>query len=419
MEGLRFGSQRKFSAKKKRELNRPATAELSQRTRSWPQFRGPTRDGRVPWLPSTLPDQQQLDQAIVWEAYLPSSGVGGIAATEDLVIVGSRDATDQSDLFQGFNAKDGALVWKHATPARGRLDYGNSPRATPLIIGPAVYTLGAFGNLSCVDIESGIPLWQKHLTDDLGGKQPEWGYSGSPLAAGENIIVHPGGESGMALLDGISGKILKRVAGQTAAYASPTRVRVGKQEQILGIESRDIVGWNLEHQQERWRLRPKSPGDFGVPTPVTEGRNLYLTSEGNGTRRHEFRDDGSISDVLATNPRLAPDSYTPLLTSDHFLIVHNGLWALDKQTLKTNWSIRDRTFVGYASVLATESRLLALTENGELILVAFDANAGKIVGKLALADKKVKTLSHPALVGSRLYAQIGQRLICLELGLAK
>jgi ABC-type phosphate/phosphonate transport system substrate-binding protein len=62
---------------------------------AWNQFRGPQRDGVTPWLPATLPAKP----AFAWEFPLPSDGVGGIAATEKLVIVSGRDRLDRTDFF--------------------------------------------------------------------------------------------------------------------------------------------------------------------------------------------------------------------------------------------------------------------------------------------------------------------------------
>ncbi|HSI64065.1 MAG TPA: PhnD/SsuA/transferrin family substrate-binding protein [Candidatus Saccharimonadia bacterium] len=62
---------------------------------AWNQFRGPNRDGTASWLPDKLPAKAEF----TWQKTLPSDGVGGIAATSEVVIVGTRDALDQNDVF--------------------------------------------------------------------------------------------------------------------------------------------------------------------------------------------------------------------------------------------------------------------------------------------------------------------------------
>jgi hypothetical protein len=61
----------------------------------WRQFRGPNRDGVVPWLPERLPAKAEF----AWQTPLPSDGVGGLAATDRYVVVSGRDALDQADFF--------------------------------------------------------------------------------------------------------------------------------------------------------------------------------------------------------------------------------------------------------------------------------------------------------------------------------
>ncbi len=65
--------------------------------------------------------------------------------------------------FVCLDPVSGGELWRLTYAAPGQLDYGNSPRATPLIADPVVYLLGAMGDLHCVDIDSGDVRWHKHL----------------------------------------------------------------------------------------------------------------------------------------------------------------------------------------------------------------------------------------------------------------
>lgn len=388
----------------RREL--PTSAEGNK---DWNQFRGPTRDGRVAWLPDTLPDSPSA----VWTAFLSSSGIGGIAATGDYVIVGSRDSTDKLDVFQAFSAQSGKLLWQYRKKAEAQLDYGNSPRTTPLIWGPCVFTLGALGDLACLDLESGIPLWQKSLLKDFGGKLPAWGYSGSPIMHDERLFVQPGGPSAaVAALDPITGETLWKTKGNPAAYASLSIAH----QQLIGLDSAGVVGWHLSGGDELWRIKPQIQGDFGVPTPLVTGDRLLLTSENNGTRLHEWKDKQFEIEYDSINERPSPDSQTPVVVGNRAFIADGRLYCLSlEDDLQTLWTLNERAFRGYSSLLATEDRLLALTASSELLLIDIGAPKGELLDRLKLSDKRIKTLSHPAIVGKRLYARIGQSLMCIEL----
>ena len=123
-------------------------------TSSWPGWRGPARDGRVRFLPDRLP----REPTFLWRKTLQRPGLGGIAATDKHVLIGDRDVSNSFDVFRCYSADDGSELWTVQYPAQGQLDYDNMPRATPLIYEGHAYLLGAFGDLSCVELETGARL---------------------------------------------------------------------------------------------------------------------------------------------------------------------------------------------------------------------------------------------------------------------
>jgi len=69
--------------------------ELPDSGAVWNQFRGPNRDGTAPRLPDLLPGAAEF----AWSVELPSDGIGGIAADDEVVVIGGRDSLDASDFF--------------------------------------------------------------------------------------------------------------------------------------------------------------------------------------------------------------------------------------------------------------------------------------------------------------------------------
>ncbi len=164
--------------------------------------------------PASVPD-------FAWSTELTGEGIGGVAAANGFVIVGSRDAIDRNDVFQCFDAETGELAWQHIYPALGRLDYGNSPRATPLIHDDCVYTLGAFGHLCCLEVDSGIMLWQVNLARDFGSPSLTWGHSGTPVIVDQKLILQPGGkDASIVALDLETGDVIWKTPGAACGYSS-------------------------------------------------------------------------------------------------------------------------------------------------------------------------------------------------------
>ncbi len=79
---------------------------------TWPGFRGEQRDGHVAKLPKQLNKVELL-----WAHPLPSSGVGGVAANENFVVVSSRDAKDKQDLFICLDPVTGTELWRLSYPS--------------------------------------------------------------------------------------------------------------------------------------------------------------------------------------------------------------------------------------------------------------------------------------------------------------
>lgn len=344
--------------------------------------------------------------------------MGGIAVANGFVVVGSRDALDRHDVFQCLAVDDGSIVWQHSYPALGNLDYGNAPRATPLIEGELVYTLGAFGHLCCLELESGIMMWQLNVAKEFSAPKMIWGHSGSPLLVDGELILQPGGkEASLVALDAETGHVLWKTAGNDASYSSLLLKTVGEQEQVIGYDANSLGGWDVKTGKRLWKLMPPETGDFNVPTAVSVGDRLLVSSENNGTRIYHFNPDGTLHpEPDLHNDDLRPDSHTPVISGKLLFGIWNELYGLDlDQNLKTVARISDDAFSGYGSLIATDSRLLALNDDGELLLIDTVSEAPQIVSRLKLQENRIQVLSHPAIAGDAIFVRLGKNLVKLRL----
>ncbi|MFO0822897.1 MAG: PQQ-binding-like beta-propeller repeat protein [Gemmataceae bacterium] len=381
------------------------------------QWRGPNRDGRLAWLPEKLPAKSEP----IWSVNLTAPGLGGIAATTEHVIVSDRELNDTVDVFRCLNATDGKEVWTHRTPAAGNLDYGNSPRATPLIHDGHAYLLGAFGDLACVDLKTGKPRWSLNVRDEFDvADDRKWGVCDSPLIVDGKLIVAPGGkQAALVALDPKNAKTIWKTPGKPMGYGSFIAAKIGGVVQVIGHDAETLGGWDAKTGKRLWTVKPERGGDFNVPTPIVVGDNLLVTTENNGTRLFAFKADGVIDPKpVAVNKRLAPDTHTPVVVGNRVFGVWNGFYCLNlKDGLKAVYDEKVRAYSAYCAAVATEERVLVVSKTGELILL--DAGAGEYteLGQLAALGKEEKGVySHPAFVGTRVYLRGSASVVCLELG---
>ena len=349
---------------------------------------------------------------------MSGDGLGGVSVANGFVVIGSRDALDRHDVFQCLDSEDGSIVWQHSYPALGNLDYGNAPRATPLIDGEFVYTLGAFGHLCCLELESGIMMWQLNIAKEFSTPKMIWGHSGSPLFVDGKLILQPGGrEASLVALDAEAGDVVWKTPGNDASYSSLLLKTVGVEKQVIGYDAKSLGGWDVKTGKRLWTLIPPETGDFNVPTAVSLGDRLLVSSENNGTRVYHFNPDGTLhSEPDYRNDDLRPDSHTPVVSGERLFGIWNELYGLDPdQELKTVAAITDDSFAGYGSLIATDSRLLALNDDGELLLLDTATEAPPILSRLKLQENRVQVLTHPAVAGDAIYVRLGNNLVKLRL----
>src|SRR5262249_49812378 len=172
----------------------------------WPQWLGPKRDGV--WRENGIMTKLPKDGLkVLWRSPV-DQGYSGPAVADGLVFVTDwvRDANAKppSNAFDKarmagkervhcFDAKTGENKWTEEYDCPYAVSYPAGPRCTPLVHEGKVYTLGAMGDLRCLDVKNGKRIWSKNFVKDFKAKVPLWGFAGHPLLDGERLICLVGG----------------------------------------------------------------------------------------------------------------------------------------------------------------------------------------------------------------------------------
>ena len=126
----------------------------------WPQWGGPQRD--IVWRESgilkTLPTDGLLPR--VWSVEV-GEGYSGPAVAAGRVYVTDRVRSSQQERVLCVDAASGRQLWKHEYSSRYTISYPAGPRATPVVGGSYVYTIGAMGQMFCLAADSGEVVWAK------------------------------------------------------------------------------------------------------------------------------------------------------------------------------------------------------------------------------------------------------------------
>jgi outer membrane protein assembly factor BamB len=384
----------------------------------WPQLHGPDRDqhsaetGLLPAFPKDGPP-------VVWQREVGEGFAGPVVARGRLVLF-HRAGNDE--VVECLDALTGRPRWKDAITTDYRDGYGkgDGPRATPLIAGDRVFTLGPQGRLSCLDFDSGRRLWQKLLLKDYEVRPGFFGVGSTPIVEGDRLIVNVGGKDGAGIVafDRDSGKEVWRATDHGASYSSPVVATLdGKRSLVFftreGLAVLDPADGAVRHLKH-WRSRLDA--SVNAASPVIADGCIFLTAC-YGTGAVLLRPGkGGLEEVWKGDDRLSCHFGTPV-AHQGFLYGFDGrqeqgteFRCVELKTGKVRWS---REGFGCGSLILAEGRLIVFSEGGDLVLVEATPEAYRERARAAVL--KGPCWAPPALADGRLYARDQGRLVCWDL----
>ncbi len=382
----------------------------------WPQWRGPNRDGTTS---AELPDPWPQQLSPLWRVALGAGHAGP-------VIVGDRVVSffrqDDDEVVACLAAETGEQLWRTAypapyTPAAAAKAHGQGPFATPAVSDGKVYTLGISGQLSCFDMSNGKQLWQRDFSQYSPG-YPEWGASSSPLVTGKHCIAMVGGKAGGALV------ACNRDSGEEAwkfplpegpAYASPLVATVAGKPMLLVLTRNRVLGLAPDAGTLLWQQEFTTGYEQNSVDPLAVGKTLLLSGFRRGTTAVELGGKQGPRQ-LWHNDKVSGYMSSPVRHGDHIYILSQErsgrLQCLAVTDGALAW-ISEEKIGEYASVVRTGDRLLVLKTDGELLVIAADPAAYKLLGRSQLSKETV--WAHLALTSARLLVKDKSHLTAFAL----
>ena len=225
----------------------------------WPQWMGPRRDGVYREEGVEFPAE---NPKVIWRRELNAGYSGPAVANGRLCIMdrkqgaplqrkaGERGIPEQpgDERVLCLDARSGDLIWEHKYDAAYRIDFPAGPRTTPIVEAGRVYTLGAMGDLRCLEQRDGKLVWSRNFINDFGSPVPAWGWSAHPVIHGEKLISLVGGtNSAVVAFNKTTGKeIWRALTTREIGYAPPVIATVDGKEQLIIWHPEAIVGLRPE-----------------------------------------------------------------------------------------------------------------------------------------------------------------------------
>jgi outer membrane protein assembly factor BamB len=383
----------------------------------WPQFLGPARNASSAET-GLLAAWPEKGPPVLWEKDVGEGFSGPVVAGQTVILF---HRVGDNEVIEALDAAGGKGRWKVSYPTgySDRLGKGDGPRATPLVAGGRVYTLGAEGTLRCSDLADGKKLWTRSLKDDYELRESWFGVGTSPLLEGDRLLVNVGAKgAGIVAFDKDTGKEVWKATDDPASYSSPVAASIDGVRHVFFLTREGLVDLDPKDGKvrctKRWRARYNE--SVNAAAPVVVGDLLFLTaSYQTGAVLLRVRKDG-VEEVWKGDDSLSCHYNTPVY-HDGFLYGLDGrqergarLRCVELKTGRVKWS---RDGFGCASLLVADGRLLALTENGDLVLLEATPDGYREKARAAVLAGPCR--AELALADGRLYGRGDKKLVCWNL----
>ena len=413
------GRQQYTALERQRQAQQRSAASPFQPTKEslrlfWPAFRGPRRDGIVADAKISL-DWRAGPPREIWRQPIGEGYAAFVLGNGRAYTIEQRR---DREAVTCYDPATGRELWAFDYPASfSETLGGDGPRATPTLQDDRLYSLGAKGDLNCLDALSGKRLWHRNILAEFGAENLHWGLSDSPLVFDDTVVVTGSGKGGgsiMALAADTGKLIWKTDAGQQG-YSSPMLVTLAGRRQILNLAAAAFNGIDPDSGALLWSFPWRTQYGINCSQPLFAGDDRVFISSGYG--------QGCALIQIETHAgRLRPRriwSNTKMKNKFTSSVIHNGhIYGLNERVLvcldlKTGDRCWRGTRYDYGSLLLVGDHLLILGERGQLALVRADPKKFVELGRIQILPGR--SWNNMAFTQGRLFARNHKEMVCYDL----
>lgn len=394
----------------------PSAVSLS--AGEWNQFRGPSRDNlsQETGLLSAWPDQGPPQ---AWIARGIGEGYSSVSLSNGRVYTMGNVRDEERVIC--LDLASGNEIWSVASGPAYREGQGNGPRGTPSVVDGRVYSLGANGDLTCLNAETGQPYWRKNILRDFGASNITWGISESVLIDGDKVICTPGGQRAtMVALNRENGNVIWTAAVPTsprASYSSAIAIEVGGVRQYVNFTHAGVVGIRASDGRVMWGQRESANGTANCSTPVFYNGSVFTSSgydTGGALFRLQSRSGQTISQV-AWSTREMKNHHGGMVVVDGFLYGSSDPGILRCIDLRSNRVVWQNRSVGKGSVSYADGHLYVRSEQGPVALVAATPDGYDEKGRFDQPQRSGRpSWSHPVIADGKLFLRDMDTLLAYD-----
>jgi outer membrane protein assembly factor BamB len=280
-----------------RSLSTPKPLAADAVTHDWTAFLGPTHNA----MSTETRLSRKLPPPLMWY-FTTGTGYASPAIAGDRLVFLHR--LGDSEIVECLHAQTGAPQWqfRYPTDFEDRYGYNNGPRSSPVIDAGRAYTVGAQGQLHCLDLATGKLIWQHNLDKEYRVRQDFFGRGSTPLIEGSHVIVSVGAPGGPCVVgfDRTDGREVWRAGTEWGAgYASPVPAVVHGQRRVFvfaGGESKPPAGGLMSIDPSNGRVdfsfpwRSRVYESVNAACPVVFDNKVFISAS--------YRAGGALIEIL-------------------------------------------------------------------------------------------------------------------------
>jgi outer membrane protein assembly factor BamB len=339
-----------------------------------------------------------------------------------------------------LNESDGRPLWQYEYDCPYNISYPSGPRASPAVSGNRVYTLGAEGDLHCLDVATGRVIWHRSFKRDYGVETQTWGFASPPLVDAERVYCLVGGAGHTVVaFDRETGReVWRALNAREPGYAPMTFIEAGGRRQLVAWDSDAISGIDPATGQVFWTEPFKTKMAHAIGTPRRYGDFLLISS---------FFDGSMLLKLDRTAPKVTvawrikgvseirPEGLhslmsTPFIEDGNIYGVcsFGQLRGLKLETGERLWETIVPTRVDgkparwtTAFIVKQEQRFFIYNEVGDLIIARLTPQGYDEISRAHLLDPTNRAggrdvhWSHPAFANGHVFVRNDRELLCADL----
>jgi outer membrane protein assembly factor BamB len=383
----------------------------------WPAWRGSQGDG-ISSETGLLSDWTHDQPKESWRVPL-GLGFSAIAVSNGVLYTEVGEEDEGAEYCVALSGETGEEIWRHRIGDLYKSAIGDGPRATPAVNSGKVYAVSAHGDLWCLDVIDGRPLWNLDLYERFPAERPLYGVSSSPVIYRDLLLYNVGGRDGSSLvaLDKDSGELRWASADDAPGYSTAIVARIADRTQAIFFTGEGAVGVSPDKGTVLWRYDWETFGNANAATPVVGQDHVFISSGyGAGAALIQISQEGRryTAAKVWENPQIQ-NQYSSAILWQGYLYGFSGgvLTCVDFESGEIVW--RKRGFQHGSLLAVNAGYMLVLGYRCSLALVELAPQGYREHGRVQAFSEDARCLTVPSVANGELFIRNESEIVAFDL----